>query len=135
MGQIHPLHTSRVAERAKSDLGEAAFVAAFEEGRGMALADALADARTTLLREPPLGSRPASERATPFGLTTRELEVLRLVAAGRTDKEIAAALFLSPRTVHHHVASLLAKMEAANRAAAVTMARSTGVLAEEPSTA
>ncbi|HYO29099.1 MAG TPA: LuxR C-terminal-related transcriptional regulator, partial [Thermomicrobiales bacterium] len=132
VGQIHPLHTSRVAERAKSDLGEAAFVAAFEEGRGMALADALADARTTLLREPPRGSRPASERATPFGLTARELEVLGLLAAGRTDREIADTLYLSPRTVHHHVANALAKLGAGSRTAAVAAARAASLLLPEP---
>ena len=47
---------------------------------------------------------------------------------GCTDKEIAEALFLSPRTVNHHVAGLLAKFGASNRAAAVAAARADGLL-------
>ena len=65
------------------------------------------------------------------GLTARELDVLRLLAAGRSDRQIAEALFLSPRTVHHHVGNVLAKLGAANRAAAAEMALSAGVLAPE----
>jgi hypothetical protein len=42
------------------------------------------------------------------GLTARELEVLGLAATGRTDREIAEVLFLSPRTIHHHMANVLA---------------------------
>jgi DNA-binding CsgD family transcriptional regulator/tetratricopeptide (TPR) repeat protein len=56
---------------------------------------------------------PASLRAA--GVTSREMDVLQLLSAGLTNAEIAARLFLSPRTVETHVASLLAKLHAANR--------------------
>jgi len=48
-------------------------------------------------------------------LTTRELEVARLVAAGNTNREIAAELFLSPKTVSAHVEHILTKLGAARR--------------------
>jgi DNA-binding NarL/FixJ family response regulator len=56
------------------------------------------------------------------GLTTRELEVLRLVAAGETNKAIAAALTLSERTVDRHVSNIVAKLGVSSRAAATAYA-------------
>ena len=58
----------------------------------------------------------------PYGLTARELEVLWHIAAGRSDKEIAAQLTLSPLTVHKHVANILAKVGAGSRTEAATRA-------------
>ena len=55
-------------------------------------------------------------------LTEREVEILRLVAAGRSDREIAEALVLSARTVSNHVAHILLKPGAENRAAAAAFA-------------
>jgi len=56
------------------------------------------------------------------GLTRRELEVLRLIAAGRTNREIAARLFVGQKTVATHVGNILAKLGAANRVEAVAIA-------------
>jgi ATP/maltotriose-dependent transcriptional regulator MalT len=61
-------------------------------------------------------------------LTGRELEVLRLVAAGRSDAEIAAALVVSPHTVHRHVANIRTKLRQPSRAAAVAHASRAGLL-------
>jgi len=61
-------------------------------------------------------------------LTPRQLEVVRAVARGLTDKEIASELSLSPRTVEMHVARALAALESANRAEAVRKAASLGLL-------
>jgi DNA-binding CsgD family transcriptional regulator len=58
----------------------------------------------------------------PLGLTPREGEVLRLLVRGLTDREIAAALFISPRTVGGHVANLLAKLGLDSRTAAAAYA-------------
>jgi DNA-binding CsgD family transcriptional regulator len=54
----------------------------------------------------------------PFGLSTRELEVLRLIAAGHSDRQIAEALFISPRTVGTHVTNILGKLGVHTRAEA-----------------
>ncbi len=60
--------------------------------------------------------------ATNFGLSEREREVLRLIARGRSNKEIAVALKLSPFTINNHVARILRKLNVDNRAAAVSVA-------------
>jgi DNA-binding CsgD family transcriptional regulator len=52
----------------------------------------------------------------------RELEVLRLVAAGRTNREIADALFVTPRTAATHVTHILAKLDVASRTEAAAWA-------------
>ena len=67
-------------------------------------------------------------RDDPHALTPRELEVLRLVADGRSNKAIAKGLFVSERTVKFHVSSLLAKLGASNRTQAVAIARERGLL-------
>jgi LuxR family maltose regulon positive regulatory protein len=64
----------------------------------------------------PAETRPAST------LTKREIDVLRLVAKGLSDKEVAATLRLSEHTVHRHVANILGKLDVSSRAAAVGMA-------------
>lgn len=66
------------------------------------------------VRRVPRGPQPAT-RANRAGLTARQLEVLRLVAEGRTNAEIAEALVLSVRTVDHHVAAVLAKLGVPSR--------------------
>jgi len=62
------------------------------------------------------------------GLTPRESDVLRLLAEGLSDREIAAALFLSPRTVGWHVTHLLAKLDVQSRAAAAAAAIRRGLV-------
>jgi ATP/maltotriose-dependent transcriptional regulator MalT len=60
--------------------------------------------------------------ARPHRLTARELQVLRLVAAGKTNKAIAAELFLSEKTIDRHVSNIFTKLEVASRAAATARA-------------
>ncbi len=84
-----------------------------------------------------LGERAAALRAAapaapptpawPAGLTGREVEVLRLIAAGHSNRAIAQALFISPNTVLHHVSSIFAKLGVANRAAAAAYATRRGL--------
>ncbi|HWH30348.1 MAG TPA: LuxR C-terminal-related transcriptional regulator [Mycobacteriales bacterium] len=66
------------------------------------------------------GIRPSGHAATP--VTTREREVLRLVAAGRTNREIARSLGLSDRTVERHLSNIFTKLDVPNRAAATAYA-------------
>jgi DNA-binding CsgD family transcriptional regulator len=61
------------------------------------------------------------------GLTRRELDVLRSVAAGRSNREIAAELYISYKTVSVHVSSILAKLGAASRTEAAAIARDSGI--------
>lgn len=61
------------------------------------------------------GASPVPDHLARLGVTSREVDVLRLVAAGLTNKEVAERLFLSPRTVKGYVEQLLAKTSSANR--------------------
>jgi DNA-binding NarL/FixJ family response regulator len=63
-------------------------------------------------------------------LTQRELEVLALLAEGRSNAEIAATLVRSTKTVAHHVSSVLAKLEVQNRTEAVRKATDLGILTQ-----
>jgi DNA-binding CsgD family transcriptional regulator/tetratricopeptide (TPR) repeat protein len=74
------------------------------------------------IRSIPVGPRSAT-RADPLGLTRREHEILTLVGAGLTSAEIAARLFISAKTVDHHVASAVGKLGAPTRAAAAARLR------------
>ncbi len=74
-----------------------------------------------------LGRRAAGELARG-GLTRRELEILRFVAVGRTNREIARELFLSPRTVDMHVHNVLGKLACRSRTQATTKAHELGLL-------
>jgi DNA-binding NarL/FixJ family response regulator len=60
-------------------------------------------------------------------LTLREHEVLDLIAAGRSNADVAAALVLSPKTVRNHVSNIFAKLHVADRAAAIVKAREAGL--------
>jgi DNA-binding CsgD family transcriptional regulator/tetratricopeptide (TPR) repeat protein len=79
------------------------------------------------IRSIPAGPRTAT-RAHPAGLTRREREVLELICAGHTNAEIAAKLFISPKTVDHHVSSVLAKLDAPTREVAATHAARLGLV-------
>ena len=68
----------------------------------------------------------AAEQAFPQ-LTAREREVLELVAAGRSNAQIATALFLSPKTVRNNVSNIFAKLHVADRAEAIVRAREAGL--------
>jgi len=78
-------------------------------------------ARALALREQ-LVARHASGRSYPAGLSQREVEVLRLLAAGKRNRQIAAQLVISPNTVTRHVSYIFTKIGAANRAEAATYA-------------
>jgi DNA-binding NarL/FixJ family response regulator len=67
-------------------------------------------------------SAPADARTPPHGLSGRELEVLLLVASGKTNKAIADALFLSEKTVDRHVSNIFVKLDVSTRAAATAWA-------------
>jgi len=61
-------------------------------------------------------------------LTARQVEVLQLVDAGLTNAELAERLYLSTKTVDHHVSAILAKLEVTGRREAVRRARQLGII-------
>jgi HD-GYP domain-containing protein (c-di-GMP phosphodiesterase class II) len=77
------------------------------------------------------GHRVARRREGPAGLTQREVEVLRLLARGLSNKQIAAELVISPKTVANHVEHIYAKIDASTRARASLFAMHHGLLPEE----
>jgi predicted ATPase/DNA-binding CsgD family transcriptional regulator len=117
------------ARRALSAAGQAAAHAAgralpLEQAVAGALAGEGSDAAGTGAPPAPAPGHPppAPRAARPAGLTAREVEVLRLVAAGQTDRAIAVALVLSEKTVGHHLASIFRKLDVATRAGAAAFA-------------
>lgn len=74
----------------------------------------------------PRGPRPTT-RANPAGLTKREVEVLGLIAEGLRNGEIATRLFLSEKTVHHHVSAVLRKLNVQTRGQAAAEAQRLGL--------
>jgi predicted ATPase/DNA-binding CsgD family transcriptional regulator len=101
----------------RARLGEEAFTAAFALGQemplGQAIADSFAVTEAVGVEAKRGGAVPAA--VTASGLTPREIEVLRLLAGRATDREIADELSISPRTVMHHVARIIAKLGVTNR--------------------
>ena len=74
------------------------------------------------MRGVPRGLRD-STRNNPHGLTKREAEILELLSEGLRNSSIAKRLFLSPKTVDHHVSAILAKLGVPSRAEAVALVR------------
>ena len=64
----------------------------------------------------------------PDGLTRREVEVLRLISSGKTDREIGEELFISVKTVGNHVSNILNKTGAVNRTEAASYANQKGLV-------
>jgi predicted ATPase/DNA-binding CsgD family transcriptional regulator len=118
----------------RDDLGQGAFDAAFAAGRELPLERAIAEAfaaRKAIETSTGVGDAAPGEAipaaAIAFGLTPREWEVLRLLARRGTDREIADALSISPRTVMHHVSRILAKLGVENRRDAAAWATQHGI--------
>jgi DNA-binding CsgD family transcriptional regulator len=105
-------------------LGEARVKSILGEGRKVPLQEAVAVAARDI--RPPTTTS-AGDRS-PDAFTRRERDVLALLAANQMDQEIAAALFLSPRTVNWHVRSILAKLGVSSRREAVVRARAAGLV-------
>jgi DNA-binding CsgD family transcriptional regulator len=79
-------------------------------------------------RHPPAPFEPNTQVQATLRVSGRELEVLQLLAAGRSNKEIANHLHVSPNTIKTHVAKLLEKLEARRRTEAISRARALGMI-------
>jgi predicted ATPase/DNA-binding NarL/FixJ family response regulator len=125
----HPTSQRETLDRAQQLLEKLAaefapddFEACQERGRTMLLANVLDSVYET-------SSFALPEGPEPVPLTKRELEILRLIAKGLLNREIADHLILSEGTIKWYVNQILSKLDAANRTQAVTRARSLGLLA------
>jgi non-specific serine/threonine protein kinase len=118
----------RAAAAARAALGDAGFAVAWAAGQGTPIEQALEEASEllALVAAPAAASAPLP--AAPFRLTPREREVLRLLVAGKTDREIADALFVGRRTASTHVGNLLAKLGVDNRTEATAVAVRSGLV-------
>lgn len=119
-----PAYDRRVAA-VRQALPAAVFDAAWQAGASLSLEAVIAETLATETGN--AGDRAMSEKAAALSqsgvsLTNRERDVLRLLVDGRTDREIADALSISPRTVGGHVTNLLTKLNVQSRTAAVSIA-------------
>jgi predicted ATPase/DNA-binding CsgD family transcriptional regulator len=115
-GNQHVAGYHRDCERqARQALGEAAFRAAYHRGLELPAEDVLAYALQQPSKKPPTPAVPADAP-----LTARELQVARLIAGGRSNKEIAAELVISQRTAENHVEHILTKLGFTSRAQVAT---------------
>ena len=121
---------------ATAALGEAAAIASSLGAAPLGeLANLLAaQARLTLAPHDDAAAPAASpaRRDDPYEMTPREAEVLRLVAAGWTNQQIAEALFITRKTASVHVSNIMGKLGAANRGEAAALAHRLGLVPEVP---
>jgi predicted ATPase/DNA-binding CsgD family transcriptional regulator len=121
----HGVHT-RNLEAARDVLYGDTFDAIWQEGRSFTLTQAISDGVAASVDLATRGKAGVHAKDHSDGLTRREHDVLRLIGIGRSNKEIAAELVLSVRTVENHVAHIYAKLGVKGRVEAALVARSTG---------
>jgi predicted ATPase/DNA-binding CsgD family transcriptional regulator len=143
-------------ELAREALGTDAYTAAWSDGLAMPEADVIAEARgvaesilenaavtatetneaardqaAALRGRPAEDLAPHSRGLLPAGLTPRELEILRLVAAGKSSRQISDELVLSARTVERHISNIYLKLDVRTRAQATAYAHRHGLVPED----
>jgi ATP/maltotriose-dependent transcriptional regulator MalT len=129
MNSVERAGYERAVQSVRERLGEEAFAAARAEGQSMT-PEYILSAPEPEPAQPQQPSStgtaaPSTVRAKPTypaGLTGREVEILRLVAQGLTDIEVAEALVISPRTVNWHLTSIYSKLQVSSRSAATRFA-------------
>jgi predicted ATPase/DNA-binding CsgD family transcriptional regulator len=126
MAPVYRASYERALAASRQALGEQVFAAAWAQGRRMTPEQAVAAEGKTLLPTavPPRAAAAARSpsRSSPFGLTAREVEVLRLLAQGLSDAEIAEQLVIARRTVNWYLTSIYSKLGVSSRAAATRYA-------------
>jgi DNA-binding CsgD family transcriptional regulator len=115
-----PASAGRTLAELQAVLPADVFAAALKTGLAMSTEQAIEYVAT--LRLPAPASAPAVAAPAPYGLTARELEILRLLVDDRSSREMADQLFISPRTVTTHITHIFNKLGVNSRAAAVALA-------------
>jgi predicted ATPase/DNA-binding CsgD family transcriptional regulator len=124
---VYRAEYERSLAASRAQLGKKAFVAAWAAGRTMTLDEVLAAQGPAAVLTPPSAERASTSLAKPVAtypddLTAREVEVLRLLAQGLTDAQIAGQLVMSKYTASNHVKSILSKLGVTTRSAATRYA-------------
>jgi predicted ATPase/DNA-binding CsgD family transcriptional regulator/transcriptional regulator with XRE-family HTH domain len=122
---ISPLASPDQVARAKQELGDAKSAALWAEGQAMTVEETVA---FMLSKQPTELQRIASTIWDAIGLTEREVQVLRMVIDGKSNREIGAALVLSVRTVERHIANVYSKLGVHGRVDATAYALRHGML-------
>ncbi|MGZ4202839.1 MAG: tetratricopeptide repeat protein [Thermoleophilaceae bacterium] len=125
-----PAH-ARALKRLRGRLKPEVFDAAWERGRAVRSDQIFAEAVQAIDERYGGAAGPSPGAGELPSLTDRELAVLRLVCAGRTNREIGAELFISASTAGVHVSNILRKLRAGSRAEAAAIAVQLGVVADE----
>ena len=108
----------RHQDEIRTAIGDSAFQTAWQEGRAISVDQAVA-----LTMEVESTDAPSPQEAIQeYGLTAREIEVLKLVASGLTDAQVGEVLYISPRTVSKHLQSVYGKIQVSTRSAATRFA-------------
>jgi non-specific serine/threonine protein kinase len=119
---MDPEEYQRDLQAVRDAMTTEAFAAAWNAGAAMSAEQAVAEADQVIADWGETAVSNAGTSRSQFGLTARELEVLKLVAAGRSNREIAEALFISVPTVKVHVRSIMTKLDLDSRTAAAAFA-------------
>lgn len=122
---MEPIRTAdyqRTKESMLAQLGKQVFLATWTKGRSMTLEHILATTEPATTHEPLPATKSLPPAISLDELTAREVEVLRLVAQGWTDAQIAKHLVISPRTVNAHLTSIYRKIQVSSRSAATRYA-------------
>jgi ATP/maltotriose-dependent transcriptional regulator MalT len=121
-------------ERARSQFGKVLFKQFWHQGQAMSMEQAIAYALESIPENKPVTRAPIAPQASrkpqqsnPSGLSRREVELLRLLAHGLTNDQIAERLFLSTNTVRAHLYSIYSKIDVSNRGAAIRFATDHGL--------
>ena len=121
----HHVYAEQILAATRSRLSSEVFAGARADGQGWSLEQAVEETRAILAGP---NSIPAKPAPTNRVLSPRELDVLRLIASGHPDREIAAVLGISPRTIQTHVTAIFSKLDASTRAEATAIAVRRGLV-------
>jgi DNA-binding CsgD family transcriptional regulator len=130
ISSIYALDEARMHQRAGSRREErdGAVASALEQFTALGQRGWVRRAEAFVAGRPLAGGEPSPAGDPPDGLSRREVEVLRLLAAGRTNKQIGADLYVSPATAQRHVANIYLKLAVSNRAEATAYAHRHGLV-------